>query len=84
MGETPPPTDSTGRTDDATANAPSEAQFTLDLGAMELTDDEVNALQNQITRLAVEFMRQERAIAPVPDRRREPYVKIIFVKSVHP
>jgi hypothetical protein len=58
------------------------AQFTVDLGETELTDEEVSAIQHEITRLAVELVQRKRSDGT--DKTREPFVKIVFVKAVHP
>lgn len=64
-------------------------RFTVDLGEIELTDEEVTSLQNQITKLAVETVRQKDSGENAPDsgavsrRRRGPFVKIIFVRAIH-
>jgi hypothetical protein len=60
------------------------AQVTVDLSQVELTDEEVNALLNKITRLAAESVRQQAADVTVARRPREPYVKITFVKAIPP
>ena len=62
--------------------APSETdatQFTVDIGQMELTDEEVNAFQNEITKLAVDWVKQKGSAR----RKKEPFVKIIFVRAIH-
>jgi hypothetical protein len=64
-------------------------RFTVDLGEIELTDEEVTSLQNQITKLAVETVRQKGSDENAPGtgdvagRRRGPFVKIIFVRAIH-
>jgi hypothetical protein len=65
-------------------------RFTVDLGEVELTDEEVTSLQNQITKLAVETVRQKGSGENAPGagdvagrRHREPFVKIIFVRAIH-
>jgi hypothetical protein len=71
-------------TPSASAGGDSATQLTVDLGQTELTDDELHSLQNDITRLAVDHV-QKSAAAAAPDRRKgEPFVKIIFVKAIHP
>ena len=63
-------------------NEPEGTQFIVDLGQVELTDDEVDAVQNQITKVALEFARQKNA--PAAKRKpKEPYVKILHVKTTH-
>jgi hypothetical protein len=59
---------------------PQGTQFIIDLGQVELTDDEVQAVQNQITKVALEFARKKDAPAA---NRREPYVRILHVKTTH-
>jgi len=67
---------------DDTTPSPKEtdvgARFTVNLGEIELTDEEVSTLQNQITKLAVETARKKDSGG------KEPFIKIIFVRSVHP
>ena len=49
--------------DEATPSPKEEdaaVRFTVDLGEIELTDEEVSTLQNQITKLAVETVQQKR------------------------
>jgi hypothetical protein len=66
----PPPNESEG------------TQFIVDLGKVALTDDEVDAVQNQITKVALEFARNKEA--PAAKRKpKEPYVKILHVKTTH-
>ncbi|HXN88966.1 MAG TPA: hypothetical protein VN890_06400 [Methylocella sp.] len=57
-------------------------QFTVDLGQIDLTDEEVNSLQNQITKLAAEFALTKADPAARP--KKEPFVKITFVRAIHP
>ena len=66
----------------STSETDAKMQFTVDLGQVEMTDEEVNALQNQITKLAIECVRQKDSGAAV---KKEPYPKVIitFVRSVH-
>jgi hypothetical protein len=52
-------------------------QFVLDLGQVELSDDDVAEVQNEITKLALEFARKKKK----PPK--GPYVKILHVKTVH-
>jgi hypothetical protein len=59
---------------------PEGTQFIVDLGQVELTDDEVEAVQNKITKVALEFARKRRAPAA---SRKEPYVRILHVKTTH-
>ncbi|HEY6236865.1 MAG TPA: hypothetical protein VIW69_17320 [Candidatus Elarobacter sp.] len=60
-------------------------QFTIDLREIELTDEEVNALNNKITQLAVETVRQQHASGAKAGRtKREPYVRITHVRSIPP
>lgn len=64
------------------SNEPEGTQFVVDLGQIELTDDEVDAVQNQITKVALEFARRKNA--PAAKRKpKEPYVKILHVKTTH-
>lgn len=58
-------------------------QFTVDLDQIELTEEECAAFQNAITKLAVEYVQKHSDTAPARVRR-EPYVKIIFVKAIPP
>jgi hypothetical protein len=58
-------------------------QFTVDLDQIELTDEECAAFQNAITKLAVEYV-QKHSDTVTARVRREPYVKIIFVKAIPP
>jgi hypothetical protein len=58
-------------------------QFTVDLDQIELTNEECAAFQNEITKLAVEYV-QKRSDSATAQVRREPYVKIIFVKAIPP
>lgn len=53
-------------------------QFTVDLRNTELTDEEVRSLGNEITRLAVQSVGAKGDV----EAKREPYVEIIFVKSM--
>jgi hypothetical protein len=81
--------------DEATPSPKEEdavTRFTVDLGEIELTDEEVSTLQNQITKLAVETVQQKRSDSTdenasgsegVSRRRRGPFVKIIFVRAIH-
>jgi hypothetical protein len=55
------------------------ARFTVDLGEIELTDEEVSTLQHQITNLAVETARKKGSGST-----HGPFIKIIFVRAVHP
>ncbi|HWT05632.1 MAG TPA: hypothetical protein VN224_07735 [Xanthomonadales bacterium] len=70
--------------------SPSESvagtQFTIDLSEVELTHEEVSALHNKITKIAVETVQEQRRAAgdTARPRRREPYVRIIFVKAIPP
>jgi hypothetical protein len=59
---------------------PEGTQFVVDLGQVQLTDDEVEAVQNQITKVALEFARKKGAPAA---KRKEPYVRILHVKTIH-
>lgn len=59
-------------------------QFTVDLSQIELTQEEVNALHNAITKLAVETVQQRASAAAARRIAGEPYVKITFVKAVPP
>ena len=78
--------------DEATPSAEDDGvRFTVDLREIELTDEEVNSLQNQITKLAAEAVRQKGSDENAPGtgdvagRRRpprEPYVRITFVKQI--
>lgn len=69
---------------DNTSSSPdstdSTARFTVDLGETQLTDAELHSLQNEITRLAVEHVQKSVA----EKGKKEPFVKIIFVKAIHP
>jgi hypothetical protein len=56
------------------------SQFSVDLSEIELTDEELTALQNQITRLVFDSVRNKVTAA---GRKKEPYVKIIYVRSTH-
>ena len=64
----------------------STTQFTVDLGEISLTDAEVGALQSQITRLAIESVRQKGAqtVGAAKKKPKDPFVKIIFVKAIRP
>jgi hypothetical protein len=55
-------------------------QFVVDLGEVELTDDEVSAVQNEITRIALDMARRK---AEPAAKKKEPYVKILHVKTTH-
>ena len=56
-------------------------KFTVDLEQIALTEDECNAFQNQLTKLAVEYAQKSSSASRA---RREPYVKITFVKAIPP
>ena len=51
------------------------SQFTVDLGQIDLTDEELNGFKNQITKLAVESLRKK--------RKRGPFIKILHVRTIH-
>jgi len=53
-----------------------ELQFSVNLSEIDLTDEEVNSLHNQITKLLVESLRKK------PKPKPEPYVKVLHVKSI--
>jgi 3'-phosphoadenosine 5'-phosphosulfate sulfotransferase len=64
------------------SNESEGTQFIVDLGRIELTDDEVDAVQNQITKVALEFARKHKDAA-AKQTSKEPYVKILHVKTTH-
>ena len=55
-------------------------QFTVDLGKIELTDEEVGNLRNEIARLAVEAARKQ--VGSVLKKGKEPFIKILHVKAL--
>jgi hypothetical protein len=68
---------------DTRDNTGAGVQFTVDLDQIELTDEECNAFQNEITKLTVEYV-QKHSDGATSRVRREPYVKITFVKAIPP
>jgi hypothetical protein len=64
------------------SNETEGTQFIVDLGQVELTDEEVDAVQNQITKVALEFALKNRA-SVTKAKPREPYVKVLHVKTTH-
>jgi hypothetical protein len=61
---------------------PNGTRFVVDLDNVDLTDQEVEAVQNQIARTALQVA-QSKAGSGATGRKKEPYVKIIHVKTVH-
>lgn len=53
-----------------------KTQFTIDLGEIELTDEEVSNLGN----LAIESVRKKSGSAAIL---KEPYVRVLHVKAIH-
>jgi hypothetical protein len=62
------------------SNEAEGTQFVVDLGQIELTDEDVEGVQNEITRVALAFARQKNAPAA---KKKEPYVRILHVKTTH-
>jgi hypothetical protein len=64
-----------------TTSASGKNSFTVEIGEIELSEEELKGLGNEITRLAIESLRSKAAASG--RILREPYVKIIFVKAGH-
>jgi hypothetical protein len=74
---TPPPA---AKKSTAKKSAPKNKglQFTIDIGKMELTDQEVNSLGNEIAKQAVQSVRKTSSGGVA----KEPYVQILHVKAL--
>ncbi|HEV7909708.1 MAG TPA: hypothetical protein VGP28_01160 [Methylocella sp.] len=57
-----------------------KTQFTIDLGEIELTDEEVSNLGNELVKLAIESVRKKSGSAAIL---KEPYVRVLHVKAIH-
>jgi len=56
-------------------------QFSIELGPHDLTDSEISNLGNEITKTIVDAVQKSASAAET--RRREPFVKILYVKATH-
>jgi hypothetical protein len=61
----------------------SQSKFSIELGPMDLSDEEINSIRNEITKSLVNKVRKKGGVSS--KERREPYVKITFGKAIpHP
>ena len=68
--------------DDSDTGSDAAARFTIDLAELDLTDEDINSLQNQITKAVVEGVTHKGFAMTAERKKKGPYVKITFVKSV--
>lgn len=70
------------KNDDSEDGSDAAARFTVDLADLDLTDEDISALQNQITKAVVEGVTHKGFAMAAEGKKKGPYVKITFVKSV--
>lgn len=63
------------------ATAGSEVQFSVEIGDVDLSDADMKGIQNQITKAILGSVRQK-STAKSTAKKKEPYVKILFVKAI--
>ena len=67
---------------DEKSPSPSQSKFTIELGPMDLTDEEVSSISNNIAKEIVDKVHKNRASSK-REIGGEPYVQAIFGKLLH-
>ncbi len=69
-------------TEDAAVAHENLSQFSVELGAHDLTDAEISSLGNKITQTVIDSVQSSKGDAD-RGKKKEPFIKIIHVKQIH-